>query len=515
MITLGSELDRLTFPGLLRLRARTHAGRAFIRDEERSLTYAQVDERTTELARGLVAAGLRSGEAVALLLDNCLEFVVAWFAVLKAGAVVAPISTQLIGEGLAYNVRACQPAVVIGHAPLLARVEAFPDGVRAVYVVGHGVAHATDPRVRPLPTAGSPDGAAAGSAVELPEIGPAAPCQVMFTSGTTGHPKGVLRFTDIELRKAALAEPSGLTDRDILYCPVPLHHGLGLNWVQMALWAGASVAIVDRFTVRGFRDDIDRYAATAMPHVGTMVSALMSSPARADDAASTLRVSFGVGVPAHLWVPFEQRFGLSVVEFYGSTETGLIMFNPPGGVPGSVGRVVPGVEIRLVDAAGRRVPAGTPAELHVRRSGQRGMPAYLGHGPAPAEASNPDGWFRTGDLLRRGDDGYYFYVGRSKATIRRRGENIIPEDIERVVDQHPGVAESAAVAAPSELGEDDVRLFVVARQQSALLAGDLQSWLRDRLPRFMQPRYIEFIDQMPRTATHKLQRDLLRGRPLP
>ncbi len=433
----------LTFPGLLRERARTNRDRPFVDDGASRLTYAEADDASDRLARGLVNAGLRPDENVVLLIGNRVEFIVAWFAVLKAGAVIAPMNTELLGDGLQYNIEACEPALVIAEAHLLARVPALPAAVRAAFVLDHDGLDA-DGRVHPLATLTHADPETA-----LPEPDPGAACQVMFTSGTTGRPKGVRRFTDVELRKAALAQPCGLTEHDVLYCPVPLFHGLGLNWVQMAMWAGASVAIVDRFTVSGFRDDIVRLHATAMPHVGTMVSALMSAAAQPGDADLPLRISFGIGVPVALWLAFEERFGLHVVEFYGSTETGLVMFNPPGGAPGAVGKIVPGVEVRLVDPEGSVVPVGLPGELHIQRTTTHGMPAYL-TGETPAEAAGPGGWFRTGDLLRETEDGTYFYVGRSKSTIRRRGENIVPEDIERVVDSHPGVVESCAVAVPSE-----------------------------------------------------------------
>jgi crotonobetaine/carnitine-CoA ligase len=336
----------------------------------------------------------------------------------------------------------------------------------------------------------------------------------MYSSGTTGRPKGIVRFNDLEIFKASLADRCRMSPDDVLYCPVPLFHGLGLNWVQMALWAGAPVYIRRRFSVSAFLPDVRAHGITAMPHVGTMISALLASPARDDDADTPLRLSFGVGAPASVWTTFEQRFGLSIVEFYGSTETGLIMFNPIGGRPGSIGVKEPDVDIRLLDGDGAEVPTGVPGEMLVRRHHQpHGELAYVGDGGDTA-ARDADGWWHTGDLVRADADGYHFFVGRAKDTIRRRGENVVPDDVERAANTYPGVVESAAVAMPSPLGEDDVRLFVVA-SDAHLSLDSLQAHLAAVLPRFMLPELIESIDELPRTATQKIQRQQLRERPLP
>jgi carnitine-CoA ligase len=245
------------------------------------------------------------------------------------------------------------------------------------------------------------------------------------------------------------------------------------------------------------------------------VAALLQLPADAADRQSGLRISFGVGVPASLWRDYEQRYGLSVVEFYGSTETGMVAFNPPGGPVGSIGRPVDQIDVRLLNPDGGNPPPGTPGEMVFRyRSAARPLPSYYDDPAATAERRD-DGWWRTGDLVRADEDGFLYYCGRMRDTIRHRGENIVPDDIERTVTAHPAVAAAAAVAMPGELGDDDVRLFVVPDGKATIDTGALRAWLVTRLPRYMLPAAIEIIPELPTTATHKVQREELRRRPRP
>jgi crotonobetaine/carnitine-CoA ligase len=500
-----------TFSALIETRCRERGDAVFLRTHAEAMTYAELEAQTAAFAQNLILRGVRPGDHVLLLMRNRLEFVIAWFAVLRANAVIVPLNTELIGDHLDYLVARSDAATLIGDAGLVAAIGSQPDQIRLL-ITDDPVEPRSFPLAQPVLLAElvrAPD-----QPPELPVGRPDDPCQLMFSSGTTGRPKGVLRYQEAELAKATLSDPCGLTAADVLYCNVPLFHGLGLNWIQMALWAGGSAAIVPRFSRSQFASDVREFGATAVPHVGSMVSALLQLPAEAADQESGLRVSFGVGVPASLWREYEQRYGLSVVEFYGSTETGLVAFNPPGGPVGSIGRPVDQVEVRLLSPAGKPSPAGTPGEMVFRyRSATRPLPSYYDDPAATAERLD-DGWWRTGDLVRADDEGFLYYCGRIRDTIRHRGENIVPDDIERTVTAHPAVAAAAAVAMPGELGgDDDVRLFVVPAGEATIDTGALRSWLVERLPRYMLPAVIEIIPQLPMTATHKVQREELRRRP--
>ena len=500
-----------TFPELIEARCRERGDAVFLRTHAEVLTYTELEAQTAALARNLILRGIGPGDHVLLLMRNRIEFVIAWFGVLRANAVIVPLNTELIGDHLNYLVARSDAATLIGDAGLVAAISARHDQIRLL-ITDDPVEPHSFPQAEPLLLAdltGAPD-----ELLILPAAQPNDPCQLMFSSGTTGRPKGVLRYQEAELSKAALADPCGMAAADVLYCNVPLFHGLGLNWIQMALWAGGSAAIVPRFSRSRFCADVRRFGATAVPHVGSMVSALLQLPPDATDREIGLRVSFGVGVPASLWREYEQRYGLLVVEFYGSTETGLVAFNPPGGPVGSIGQPVDQVEVRVLSLAGQPAPAGTPGEMVFRhRSAARLLPSYYDDPAATAERLD-EGWWRTGDLVRADDAGYLYYCGRMRDTIRHRGENIVPDDIERTVMAHPAVEAAAAVAMPGELaGDDDVRLFVVPAGESAIDTAALRNWLVERLPRYMLPAAIEVIAQLPMTATHKVQREELRRRP--
>jgi carnitine-CoA ligase len=503
-----------TFVSLLEERCQERKDATFLVTRDSSLTYREFDRRTKALAVSLVERGVVKGDPVALLMRNHIEFVISWFAVLRAGAVIVPLNTELRGEHLDYMFATADARTLIVDSDLLPAISNDLTGLTLMVVNGKHVegSRTSNAVVEYLADLSTPKG---GSDVVLPEVSGEDPCQMMFSSGTTGRPRAVLRYHRNEVKKSSLADACNLTQDDVLYSNVPLFHGLGLNWVQMALWSGASIALVPRFSVSRFIEDVRHFGATAATHVGSMVSALMQTPPKDSDRSAGLRVSFGIGVPIDLWKSYEERFGLSVIEFYGSTETGLVAINEAGGPIGSLGRPVEGVEVRLVGRDGRDVARGDAGEMFIRfRDGVRTLPAFYKEPEATADRVK-DGWWRTGDLVREDASGNLFFIGRARDTIRHRGENIVPEDIERTVNRHPAVATSIAVAMPGSLGEDDVRLFVVPASDMSLNVDELEQWLASELPRFMQPTLIEQISELPLTATHKVKREELRLRPLP
>jgi crotonobetaine/carnitine-CoA ligase len=229
-------------------------------------------------------------------------------------------------------------------------------------------------------------------------------------------------------------------------------------------------------------------------------------------------LSFGLGALPGDAQRFEERFGVHLVEYYGSTEFGIALFNDPPGRPGSVGlRGSTRVDLELRDERGRRVSDGDQGEAWIRPPADAPLPEYFDDDLASREA-NVSGWFRTGDILRADAEGYYFFIGRGKDSLRRRGKNIVPEDIERIADEHPSVLQSAAVAVPSEFGDDSIKLCVQWRDGAG--SNDdfvhLTAWLAERLPRFMRPDYLQAVPDMPVTSTGKLMRVVLRSdqRPL-
>jgi crotonobetaine/carnitine-CoA ligase len=281
---------------------------------------------------------------------------------------------------------------------------------------------------------------------------------------------------------------------------------------------GANVAIDDGFNPFGFWERTRRYGAVVFSFVGSVLAMLYNRPARPDDRDNPIRRAMGAATPPRIWRAFEERFGLKIWETYGQTElVSLWMMPPPQGARvGTVGMPARGrFEARIIDEAGHSLPDGARGEIAIRPADPSAMAdGYFKDPEATAAAFRPDGWYRTGDLGERDGDGYFRYVGRLKDSIRRRGENISAFEVEQVVNAHPMVLESAAVGVPSELGEEEVKLCVVSRPDEdgdPLDPRALHAYCRAELASFMVPRYIQVRESLPKTATERVQKAVLRG----
>lgn len=378
---------------------------------------------------------------------------------------------------------------------------------RTVGAIAQRVVTSDDP-----PTVGS-------DRAPVAELVPSHPTQIVCTSGTSGRPKGAIQTAGLIHGMTGLAQRVGLTEQDRLLTSSPMFHGLGQSWFQYSLAIGSTVIIAPRFSAARFWDDCRTYGVTAMQHVGAILSFLLQKPPTEFDRDHTVRFSFGVGAPEPVWRAFQDRFGVQIAEFYGMTEIGLATFNDLGGRIGSVGTLSGGVNMRLVDDEGDDVGDDEPGEAWTRPINVFGKhPDYFRERDATAAAIS-DGWFHTGDLLRRDADGWYWFVGRKRDSLRRRGENIVADDIERSVVALDAIADCAAVGAPSDHGDDEIRLCLVLADSSVSLDQpaliELAEEIRKALPAAMQPTFISFYERLPYTATNKLQRAQLRTDGLP
>jgi crotonobetaine/carnitine-CoA ligase len=301
-----------------------------------------------------------------------------------------------------------------------------------------------------------------------------------------------------------LIEHLALRDDDVLFSPFPLHHlDAAVLTVMPALVLGTTAALVERFSASRFWDDVRTLGATVFDFMGATITILHEQPRRTDDADNPARLGWGVPMPACAEA-FEERFGLELVELYGSTDAGLPIYVPrdePRRL-GSCGKVIAPYEVALAASGELLVRASEPG---VMSDGYYRM-------PEETLASRPDGWFHTGDLLRRDDDGWFWFVGRRAEVIRRRGENISAFEIEEVITLHPAVLEAAAFAVPSELGEDDVMVAVVPRPGRAIDPAELAGWCEQRMARFMVPRFLDVVAELPKTPTEKVAKHLLTAR---
>lgn len=494
----------------LRRAAARAPDRPFVRTTGGEWSFAQVDQRSDRVAAGLHALGVRPHDIVSLLLPNGIEFILCWFALAKLGAAAAPVNTAFHGVLLADALNLVGSRWLIAHASLAAQWRPVCRSLAAleqIIVVGDTLeAHpgqlpyaALEDHDHPLPRA--------------PRIGVADPCLLLYTSGTTGRSKAaVLSHRFVLLQAAGVIDGLGLRADDVLYCPYPLFHlDAAVMTVAPALLLRAVAAIGERFSASRYWDEVRALRATVFDFMGATLTMLWKQPPGTRDRDHRARLGWGVPLPD--WAPqFEQRFGVRLVELYGSTEVGAILYPPPSepARSGSCGKPMPFVRVRLADEHGFEVSVGDVGELLVRpeepcaiMNGYHGM-------PEATLAACHDLWFHTGDLLRRDADGWFYFVGRRKDIVRRRGENIAAAAVEQAIETHPGVVASAVFGVPSELGEEEVMACVVRSAGTRLDAEALAAYCGQRLPRFMVPRYLRFVDELPRTPTDKVEKFRLR-----
>ena len=461
-------------------------------------TFADVRRRSRAAASALLGLGVQPGESVALFLESCIELVDVWFACAATGIVSVPINIANRGDFLAHQLRDSRAVLVLADASTAAAVQAvaqeLPD-LRTVVVAGTDVLDG-DPDA-PWPAAARPTWNA--------------PACILYTSGTTGPSKGVV-VTQHYLVTAAriVADAYGLTSSDVTYGAVPLFHFSGmLGSVLAAVVAGSSAVVDRRFSVSATWDRVRRYGATGVIAVGSMILMLWNLP---EDQDPKLRLLAGAPIPAELHHRIQERYGCGIVTMYGMTEAfPLAVWNvDDDAVPGSAGRISPLFDVRIFDDDDAEVPTGGTGEIVCRPRGPHVMFEGYYRNAEATVAQWRNGWFHTGDFGRIDSDGVLYFVDRKKDAMRRRGENISSFEVEQSVLKHPAVADVAAHAVPSEFGEDDVKIVVVA--QEPVTPEELLNHCAERMPRFAVPRYIELVEDLPRNAVGRVLKYVLRER---
>ncbi len=499
---------------LVRAKARKNGDRVALRFEGRSLSYRALDRESDRLASGLDAAGIRAGDRVAALLFNTADFPLLWFALAKRRAVLVPLNTGLKGEILRYELADCSPAALVidprlweAYAPLRAGL-----GLRREWVVeapGATAPIAADvPRFAELLSDRAPN--------EPPPPRPSDPAAILYTSGTTGPPKGaIIPHEQTLTTPAEIGRRSRLATDSVLFTALPLYHCNAQEMTALtALLNDLTAAFDERFHASTFWETAAAMGATHVSLLISMINVLFKQPEKATDRTHSVRTALTAGTTKSVWPDFERRFGLTIVELYGMTECGCTtLMNPPTAIRvGSIGTPLGFVEADVVDDDDRPVPPGTRGELVVRpRAPFTMFSGYLGKPEKTVEGWR-NLWFHTGDYMTRDADGYYYFVDRKKDVIRRRGENLAPYDVESVLNRHPAVFESVVVGVPSPLGEEDVKAFVQLQPGATASPRELFAFCADHLPFFMVPRYLEFVEEIPKTANQKSQRYVLRDR---
>jgi len=500
--------------GLLEHHAAIRPQRPFLVTDDRRVDWAGIHEDARSVGAALGTLGVGPGDTVLLSLDNDVEFVQAWFGVAAATAVEVPVNPQMVGDRLLHVANHCQARVAVVDADVAARLVEFGTGMehlRTLIVVG------------PAPVASEgveilsfEDLRRSAGELVAPRQGQEDLSAILYTSGSTGPPKGVMVPVGQHQANAEQAcAASGLRADDIMYLCLPLHHNMAQGYgIWPAVRAGCTVRLAQKFRRASFWDEVRGSGATVWPFVGGLLALLSALPADPADHLNPLRVAYGVPIPPTLHRSFEERFGLRLVHGYGSTEATIPVWSDQTSPPGAAGRPVPGFEVTVRDEDGSAVPVGGVGEICVRATRPSTMFAGYFRDEARTTEAWRDGWFRTGD---RGDfdtDGQLWFRGRIGDAIRRFGEFVDAEEVESAALDCPGVAEAACFAIDDDVAGQEVALAVVAADTGAPTAAEVRAHLADRVPGFAVPRYVEIIAALPKTETGKVRRYELRARGL-
>jgi carnitine-CoA ligase len=489
-------MPRAPLVDLLLERAESHPNDPYLLYGDRKVSWRETSESSFRAANGLLELGVARGDRVAIMVENCPEHLFAYFGAVGLGAGTVPVNTAQRGPALEHILRDSGAKVVVVDAKLKPAVEAVAG--EGVQLVVRGEPSFERLMAAPDEVPELPEGDQAGSGLGI-----------LYTSGTTGPPKGVVAegydLTMVHKLLATIAIEPGET----IYTPLPLFHGNALILSAMgAVWNRWTLALAPRFSASGLWEDTRRYGAVEFNALGAMIPILLKQPKRADDADNPVRVVLSAACPEWAWREFEERFGVRLIEFYGLVDYPGYLINDEG-VPGSMGRPIPGgTEFRVVDDEDEDVPLGVPGELVMRH--ELGRITHYHNNPEATEEAYRGGWFHTGDLATIDENGRFRYAGRKKESIRRRGENISAWEIETVVNTHPGVRESAAHAVKSELGEDDVKLVVVPQPGAELDPADIVEYCEGRIASYAVPSYVELCDSLPKTGTHRIRYEMLK-----
>lgn len=502
------EPNKLLLRDFIRVQADKWNDKPFILYQNELLSYRDSDLRSNSIANGLLNVGVEKGDRVGLFLDNQPDYVLLRFALAKMGGILVPINTALKEEGLTYIIDHADISTLIVGEQLWPNVKSILAGLKKVKNLilasadlPAGYDH--EPKLYQLSEI-------VRESTDLPEaeLKPDDMAVILYTSGTTGPPKGVV-FPQISPMFAK--RPSRYKAEDVVYTCLPLFHANALALtVQMAFDVGATVALGKSFSAAGFWDDTRRYNATWTSLLGAMIPILYKQPEKEDDANNPVKYIASAAAPREIWRAFEKRFNVNLIEGYGAVDGAGALINMEGRV-GSIGSPADWCEAKVVDDDGNEVGPGITGQLMTRIKGENYRVTYYKDEEASSK-KNQDGWVLSGDYVYYDQDGFFYFVDRQSEAIRRRGENISSWEVEKVINQHPAVLESAVFGVASELGEEEVMAIIILQAGETLEPLDIITWCETKLAYFMVPRFIEFADKIEKTGTQRAQKNKLKQR---
>ncbi len=468
------------------------------------LTYRELDELSDRLAVALERAGIGPDDPVAMQLPNIPQFLIAYFGILKAGAVVVPLNPLLKAPEMAFHLGDSKAKILITLEGVLAEAAkgAEAAGLTEIYAVGHAAdAPGALPFERLL------------EAADGPRLAPRLltdTAVIIYTSGTTGRPKGAeLTHMQLYMNADIPGRLFGVKDDDIVLTVLPLFHVYGLSSVMnLCVRFGGTMTLVPRFDPAVVLAAIERDRCTVFDGVPAMFIGLLSYPELDKYDVSSLRIAIsgGASIPGPVLDGFEKRFGVLILEGYGLTETAsTTTFNISVEERRvySVGKPIWGTQTQVWDDKGNALPPGKDHIGEVVTRGLHVMKGYLNNPDATEEVFS-GGWFHTGDLGYFDEDGFLFIVGRIKELIIRGGFNVYPAELEDVLHAHPAILEAAVIGIPDDRLGEEVKAVVALRPGASLTGPELIEYCRERIAAYKYPRVIEFCDALPRNTLGKI-----------
>lgn len=507
-----------TLPSLFATRVASVPHAPSLRFDAREYTYAELDLASSRFAEVLRRHGTRPGQLVACIAESSDLMVVAFLACAKLGAVFVPTNPALTARELSFVLGHSKPAIVLSSARNSARLPALADALETrpaiLTLETYGLLATSTQNVLTQLAAHAQD-----ELDELPPITPNMPLVVVYTSGTTGHPKGVVHsHRNYVWAAEAFVERMHLQPTERLLTVLPFFHINALFYsLGGALAAGAMLITADGFSASRFWDFATAVGATQFNTLAAVGSILSKRPRTEFNPRHRLRKIYGGPISAEVDTVFREEFGVpALIEGYGMSEIPGACNNPFDG-PHKLGSIgvparhprlpMPFVAMRVQDDSGRELSDGEVGELAVKTP--IAFQGYL-HDTAQTAAAFRDGWFLTGDLVRRDSQGYFYFIARKKDIIRVRGENVAGAELDRILGNHPGIAEAATIGVPSELGDEDI-LAVLVANDGALEIADLMIWCGAQLAAIKIPRYWVWVDELPHTPSHRVAKHFLKA----